>query len=82
MWNQVGLPTQCQHASHIVDAIYTPTPDRKKSYLNMVLAKIKKVTTTTQLVHIIIGGDFNLLGIKWEDMKVPPVVIIGNKPNY
>ena len=33
---------------------------------------MKKVITTTQPAHTIIGGDFNLPGINWNDMRTPP----------
>ena len=65
----------CLHSGNmpatLVGAIYSP-PDRKKSYLTNVLAEMKKVITTTQPAHTIIGGDFNLPGINWNDMRAPP----------
>ena len=64
----------CLHSANmpaaLVGTIYQ-FPDRKKNYLTEVLAEQKKVITTTQSAHIIVGGDFNLPRIKWEDMCPP-----------
>ena len=54
-----------------VVAIYRP-PDRRKSYLNTAIKELKQVINKTQPAHIIVGGDFNLPGVNWEEKRAPP----------
>ena len=65
----------CLHSSNmpatLIGTIYRP-PDRKKDYLSTALAELKRVISTTKPSHIIVGGDFNLPGVNWEEKRVPP----------
>ena len=65
----------CLHSANmpatLVGTIYSP-PDRKKKYLSTALAELRQVISTTKPSHIIVGGDFNLPGVQWEDKRVPP----------
>ena len=55
----------------LVGAIYRP-PDHKYEYLNNVLKELRKVIELNKPGHILIGGDFNLPNIIWEERRVPP----------